>query len=145
MKIYDNTSTIDNSTNKNKDDNLYVGDGFTFSAAGLKLTGKEHIGITTQATYAKVQITNDNASAAYFYPDSNDYQIVSENDRLYRREAQFKATIHLGEGMKVSVNKYGGVLSDGGKTLTFESVTNIPYFEIAPDGDHYLPKSYKDA
>ena len=26
-----------------------------------------------------------------------------------------------------------------------ESVTNIPYFEIAPDGDHYLPKSYKDA
>ena len=145
MKIYDNTSTIDNSTNKNKDDNLYVGDGFTFSAAGLKLTGKEHIGITTQATYAKVQITNDNASAAYFYPDSNDYQIVSENDRLYRREAQFKATIHLGEGMKVSVNNYGGVLSDGGKTLTFESVTNIPYFEIAPDGDHYLPKSYKDA
>ena len=118
---------------------------FTFSAAGLKLTGKEHIGITTQATYAKVQITNDNANAAYFYPDSNDYQIVSENDRLYRREAQFKATIHLGEGMKVSVNKYGGVLSADGKTLTFESVTNIPYFEIAPDGDHYLPKSYKDA
>lgn len=148
VKIYDNTSTA--SSHPDKDDNLYVGydnyrNNFMFSAAGLKLTGKEHIGITTQATYAKVQITNDNANAAYFYPDSNDYQIVSENDRLYRREAQFKATIHLGEGMKVSVNKYGGVLSDGGKTLTFESVTNIPYFEIAPDGDHYLPKSYKDA
>lgn len=148
VKIYDNTSTA--SSHPDKDDNLYVGydnygNNFTFSAAGLKLTGKEHIGITTQATYAKVQITNDNANAVYFYPDSNDYQIVSENDRLYRREAQFKATIHLGEGMKVSVNKYGGVLSDGGKTLTFESVTNIPYFEIAPDGDHYLPKSYKDA
>lgn len=141
--IYDNTSTA--SSYANKDDNLYVGDGFTFSAAGLKLTGKEHIGITTQATYAKVQITNDNANAVYFYPDSNDYQIVSENSKLYRREAQYKATIHLGEGMKVSVNKYGGVLSEGGKTLTFESVTNIPYFEIAPDGDHYLPKSYKDA
>lgn len=121
------------------------GKNFTFSAAGLKLTGKEHIGITTQATYAKVQITNDNANAVYFYPDSNDYQIVSENDRLYRREAQFKATIHLGDGMTVSVNKYGGKLSADGKTLTFESVTNIPYFEIAPDGDHYLPKSYKDA
>lgn len=144
VKIYANTSTIDNSTNKNKEDNLYLGSGYKFSAANLKLSG-ECIGITTQATYAKVQITNDNANAAYFYPDSNDYQIVSENDRLYRREAQFKATIHLGEGMKVSVNKYGGVLSDGGKTLTFESVTNIPYFEIAPDGDHYLPKSYKDA
>lgn len=148
VKIYDNTSTA--SSHPDKDDNLYVGydnyrNNFTFSAAGLKLTGKEHIGITTQATYAKVQITNDNANAAYFYPDSNDYQIVSENDRLYRREAQFKATIHLGEGMKVSVNKYGGVLSADGKTLTFESVTNIPYFEIAPDGDHYLPKSYKDA
>lgn len=144
VKIYDNTSTIDNSTNKNKDDNLYVGDGFTFSAAGLKLT-EDLVGITTQATYAKVQITNDNANAAYFYPDSNDYQIVSENGKLYRREAQFKATIHLGEGMTVSVNKYGGKLSDGGKTLTFESVTNIPYFEIAPDGDYYFPESYKDA
>ena len=148
VKIYDNTSTA--SSHPDKDDNLYVGydnygNNFTFSAAGLKLTGKEHIGITTQATYAKVQITNDNANAAYFYPDSNDYQIVSENGKLYRREAQFKATIHLGEGMTVSVNKYGGKLSDGGKTLTFESVTNIPYFEIAPDGDHYLPKSYKDA
>lgn len=148
VKIYDNTSTA--SSHPDKDDNLYVGydnygNNFTFSAAGLKLTGKEHIGITTQATYAKVQITNDNANAVYFYPDSNDYQIVSENDRLYRREAQFKATIHLGEGMTVSVNKYGGKLSADGKTLTFESVTNIPYFEIAPDGDHYLPKSYKDA
>lgn len=148
VKIYDNTSTASSYTNK--DDNLYVGydnygNNFTFSAAGLKLTGKEHIGITTQATYAKVQITNDNANAVYFYPDSNDYQIVSENDRLYRREAQFKATIHLGEGMRVSVNKNGGVLSEDGKTLTFESVTNIPYFEIAPDGDHYLPNSYKDA
>ncbi len=148
VKIYDNTSTA--SSHPDKDDNLYVGydnygNNFTFSAAGLKLTGKEHIGITTQATYAKVQITNDNANAVYFYPDSNDYQIVSENSKLYRREAQFKATIHLGEGMKVSVNKYGGVLSEDGKTLTFESVTNIPYFEIAPDGDHYLPKSYKDA
>lgn len=148
VKIYDNTSTA--SSHPDKDDNLYVGydnygNNFTFSAAGLKLTGKEHIGITTQATYAKVQITNDNANAVYFYPDSNDYQIVSENDRLYRREAQFKATIHLGEGMKVSVKPNGGELSPDGKTLTFESVTNIPYFEIAPDGDHYLPKSYKDA
>lgn len=148
VKIYDNTSTA--SSHPDKDDNLYVGydnyrNNFTFSAAGLKLTGKEHIGITTQATYAKVQITNDNANAAYFYPDSNDYQIVSENDRLYRREAQFKATIHLGEGMTVSKTGTGGVLSADGKTLTFESVTNIPYFEIAPDGDHYLPKSYKDA
>ncbi|MCI6586868.1 MAG: hypothetical protein MSC47_07140 [Oscillibacter sp.] len=140
--IYDNTSTA--SSHPDKDDNLYVGDGFTFSAAGLKLT-EDLVGITTQATYAKVQITNDNANAAYFYPDSNDYQIVSENGKLYRREAQFKATIHLGEGMKVSVNKYGGVLSDGGKTLTFESVTNIPYFEIAADGDYYFPESYKDA
>lgn len=142
--IYDNTSTIDNTTNRNKLDNLYVGSGFTFSAAGLKLP-EDLVGITTQATYAKVQITNDNANAAYFYPDSNDYQIVSENGKLYRREAQFKATIHLGEGMKVSVKPNGGVLSEDGKTLTFESVTNIPYFEIAPDGDHYLPKSYKDA
>lgn len=149
VKIYDNTSTA--SSHPDKDDNLYVGydnygNNFTFSAAGLKLPHNSgFIGITTQATYAKVQITNDNANAAYFYPDSNDYQIVSENGRLYRREAQFKAIIHLGEGMKVSVNKYGGVLSEDGKTLTFESVTNIPYFEIAPDGDHYLPESYKDA
>ena len=145
--IYDNTSTA--SSHPDKDDNLYVGydnygNNFTFSAAGLKLT-EDLVGITTQATYAKVQITNDNANAAYFYPDSNDYQIVSENGKLYRREAQFKATIHLGEGMKVSKPGTGGVLSEDGKTLTFESVTNIPYFEIAPDGDHYLPKSYKDA
>lgn len=114
VKIYDNTSTA--SSYANKRDNLYVGyddyyrKNFTFSAAGLKLT-EDLVGITTQATYAKVQITNDNANAAYFYPDSNDYQIVSENGKLYRREAQFKATIHLGEGMKVSVNKYGGKLS----------------------------------
>ena len=145
--ISDNTSTA--SSHPDKDDNLYVGydnygNNFTFSAAGLKLT-EDLVGITTQATYAKVQITNDNANAAYFYPDSNDYQIVSENGKLYRREAQFKAIIHLGEGMKVSVKPNGGVLSEDGKTLTFESVTNIPYFEIAPDGDHYLPKSYKDA
>lgn len=145
--IYDNTSTA--SSHPDKDDNLYVGydnygNNFTFSAAGLKLT-EDLVGITTQATYAKVQITNDNANAAYFYPDSNDYQIVSENGKLYRREAQFKATIHLGEGMKVSKPGTGGVLSEDGKTLTFESVTNIPYFEIAPDGDHYLPESYKDA
>ncbi|MDY5334067.1 MAG: hypothetical protein SPG84_04140 [Vescimonas sp.] len=135
------TSTA--SSHPDKDDNLYVGDGFTFSAAGLKLT-EDLVGITTQATYAKVQITNDNANAAYFYPDSNDYQIVSENGKLYRREAQFKATIHLGEGMKVSVNKYGGKLSPDGKTLTFESVTTVPNFTIAPDGDYYFPEDYAD-
>lgn len=142
VKIYNNTSTA--SSHPDKDDNLYVGDGFTFSAAGLKLT-EDLVGITTQATYAKVQITNDNANAAYFYPDSNDYQIVSENDRLYRREAQYPVTIHLGKGMKVSVKPNGGELSPDGKTLTFESVTKIPYFEIAPDGDYYFPESYKDA
>lgn len=140
--IYDNTSTA--SSHPDKDDNLYVGDGFTFSAAGLKLT-EDLVGITTQATYAKVQITNDNANAAYFYPDSNDYQIVSENGKLYRREAQFKATIHLGEGMKVSVKPNGGELSADGKTLTFESVTTVPDFTIVPDGDYYFPESYKDA
>ena len=142
VKIYNNTSTV--SSRDNKDDNLYVGDGFTFSAAGLKLTGKEHIGITTQATYAKVQITNDNANAAYFYPDSNDYQIVSENGKLYRREAQFKAIIHLGEGMKVSKPGTGGELSADGKTLTFESVTTVPGFTIVPDGDYYFPENYAD-
>ena len=145
VKIYDNTSTIDNSTNKNKDDNLYLGSGYKFSAANLKLSG-ECIGITTKDyPYSKIRITNDNAKAGLFFSDKDGLEVVSDNGYLYVREAQFKATIHLGEGMKVSVNKYGGVLSDGGKTLTFESVTNIPYFEIAPDGDYYFPESYKDA
>lgn len=145
VKIYDNTSTIDNSTNKNKDDNLYLGSGYKFSAANLKLSG-ECIGITTKDyPYSKIQITNDNANDGFFFSDKDGLEIVSDSGNLYVREAQFKATIHLGEGMKVSVNKYGGVLSADGKTLTFESVTNIPYFEITPDGDHYLPKSYKDA
>lgn len=144
--IYDNTSTA--SSHPDKDDNLYVGydnygNNFTFSAAGLKLT-EDLVGITTQATYAKVQITNDNANAAYFYPDSNDYQIVSENGKLYRREAQFKAIIHLGEGMKVSKPGTGGVLSEDGKTLTFESVTTVPDFTIVPDGDYYFPENYAD-
>lgn len=146
VKIYDNTSTA--SSHPDKDDNLYVGydnygNNFTFSAAGLKLT-EDLVGITTQATYAKVQITNDNANAAYFYPDSNDYQIVSENGKLYRREAQFKAIIHLGEGMKVSKPGTGGELSADGKTLTFESVTTVPGFTIVPDGDYYFPENYAD-
>lgn len=149
VKIYDNTSTIDNSTNKNKDDNLYVGDGFTFSAAGLSLDVERDgvcIGVTTKNyPYSKIRITNDNAKAGLFFSDKDGLEVVSDSGYLYVREAQYKATIHLGEGMKVSVNKYGGKLSEGGKTLTFESVTNIPYFEIVPDGDHYLPKSYKDA
>ena len=145
VKIYDNTSTIDNSTNKNKDDNLYLGSGYKFSAANLKLSG-ECIGITTKDyPYSKIQITNDNANDGFFFSDKDGLEIVSDSGNLYVREAQFKATIHLGEGMTVSVNKYGGKLSADGKTLTFESVTNIPYFEITPDGDHYLPKSYKDA
>ena len=145
VKIYDNTSTIDNSTNKNKDDNLYLGSGYKFSAANLKLSG-ECIGITTKDyPYSKIQITNDNANDGFFFSDKDGLEIVSDSGNLYVREAQFKATIHLGEGMTVSVKPNGGVLSEDGKTLTFESVTNIPYFEIAPDGDHYLPESYKDA
>ena len=149
VKIYDNTSTIDNSTNKNKDDNLYVGDGFTFSAAGLSLDVERDgacIGVTTKNyPYSRIRITNDNAKAGLFFSDKDGLEIVSDSGNLYVREAQFKATIHLGEGMKVSVNKNGGVLSEDGKTLTFESVTYIPYFEIAPDGDYYFPESYKDA
>lgn len=149
VKIYDNTSTIDNSTNKNKDDNLYVGDGFTFSAAGLSLDVERDgacIGVTTKNyPYSRIRITNDNAKAGLFFSDKDGLEIVSDSGNLYVREAQFKATIHLGEGMTVSVKPNGGVLSEDGKTLTFESVTNIPYFEITPDGDHYLPKSYKDA
>lgn len=141
--IYDNTSTASSYTNK--DDNLYVGDGFTFYATGLN-TERQDIGVTTKNyPYSKIRITNDNAKAGLFFSDKDGLEIVSDSGNLYVREAQFKATIHLGEGMKVSVNKYGGVLSEDGKTLTFESVTNIPYFEIAPDGDHYLPKSYTDA
>ena len=149
VKIYANTSTVDNSTNKNKDDNLYVGDGFTFSAAGLSLDVERDgacIGVTTKNyPYSRIRITNDNAKAGLFFSDKDGLEIVSDSGNLYVREAQFKATIHLGEGMTVSVKPNGGVLSEDGKTLTFESVTNIPYFEIAPDGDHYLPKSYKDA
>lgn len=147
VKIYDNTSTASSYTNK--DDNLYVGDGFTFSAAGLSLDVERDgacIGVTTKNyPYSKIRITNDNAKAGLFFSDKDGLEVVSDSGYLYVREAQYKATIHLGEGMKVSVNKYGGVLSADGKTLTFESVTNIPYFEIAPDGDHYLPESYKDA
>lgn len=143
VKIYDNTSTA--SSHPDKDDNLYVGDGFTFYATGLN-TERQDIGVTTKNyPYSKLRITNDNAKAGLFFSDKDGLEVVSDNGYLYVREAQFKATIHLGEGMKVSVNKYGGKLSADGKTLTFESVTNIPYFEIAPDGDHYLPKSYKDA
>lgn len=143
VKIYDNTSTASSYTNK--DDNLYVGDGFTFSAAGLN-TERQDIGVTTKNyPYSKIRITNDNAKAGLFFSDKDGLEVVSDSGYLYVREAQYKATIHLGEGMKVSVKPNGGVLSEDGKTLTFESVTNIPYFEIAPDGDHYLPKSYKDA
>lgn len=147
VKIYANTSTAGSYTNK--DDNLYVGDGFTFSAAGLSLDVERDgacIGVTTKNyPYSKIQITNDNANDGFFFSDKDGLEIVSDSGNLYVREAQFKAIIHLGEGMTVSVNKNGGELSKDRKTLTFESVTNIPYFEIAPDGDHYLPKSYKDA
>ena len=147
VKIYNNTSTV--SSRDNKHDNLYVGDGFTFSAAGLSLDVERDgacIGVTTKNyPYSRIRITNDNAKAGLFFSDKDGLEIVSDSGNLYVREAQFKATIHLGEGMTVSVKPNGGVLSEDGKTLTFESVTNIPYFEIAPDGDHYLPKSYKDA
>ena len=70
---------------------------------------------------------------------------MSDSGNLYVREAQFKATIHLGEGMKVSKPGTGGELSADGKTLTFESVTTVPDFTIVPDGDYYFPESYKDA
>lgn len=141
--IYDNTSTASSYTNK--DDNLYVGDGFTFYATGLN-TERQDIGVTTKNyPYSKIRITNDNAKAGLFFSDKDGLEVVSDSGYLYVREAQYKATIHLGEGMKVSKPGTGGVLSEDGKTLTFESVTNIPYFEIAPDGDHYLPESYKDA
>lgn len=147
VKIYNNTSTV--SSRDNKDDNLYVGDGFTFSAAGLSLDVERDgacIGVTTKNyPYSRIRITNDNAKAGLFFSDKDGLEIVSDSGNLYVREAQFKATIHLGEGMKVSVNKNGGVLSEDGKTLTFESVTYIPYFEITPDGDYYFPESYKDA
>ena len=147
VKIYDNTSTASSYTNK--DDNLYVGDGFTFSAAGLSLDVERDgacIGVTTKNyPYSRIRITNDNAKAGLFFSDKDGLEIVSDSGNLYVREAQFKATIHLGEGMKVSKPGTGGVLSEDGKTLTFESVTYIPYFEIAPDGDYYFPESYKDA
>lgn len=143
VKIYDNTSTA--SSHPDKDDNLYVGDGFTFYATGLN-TERQDIGVTTKNyPYSKIRITNDNAKAGLFFSDKDGLEVVSDSGYLYVREAQYKATIHLGEGMKVSVNKYGGKLSEDGKTLTFESVTNIPYFEIVPDGDYYFPESYKDA
>lgn len=143
VKIYDNTSTA--SSHPDKDDNLYVGDGFTFYATGLN-TERQDIGVTTKNyPYSKIRITNDNAKAGLFFSDKDGLEVVSDSGYLYVREAQYKATIHLGEGMKVSVKPNGGVLSEDGKTLTFESVTYIPYFEIAPDGDYYFPESYKDA
>ena len=147
VKIYNNTSTV--SSRDNKDDNLYVGDGFTFSAAGLSLDVERDgacIGVTTKNyPYSRIRITNDNAKAGLFFSDKDGLEVVSDSGNLYVREAQFKATIHLGEGMKVSVNKYGGKLSPDGKTLTFESVTTVPDFTIVPDGDYYFPESYKDA
>lgn len=137
----------------NKRDSLYVGydnrKSFTFSAAGLSLDVERDgacIGVTTKNyPYSRIRITNDNAKAGLFFSDKDGLEVVSDSGNLYVREAQFKATIHLGKGMKVSVKPNGGELSPDGKTLTFESVTYIPYFEIAPDGDHYLPKSYGDA
>lgn len=147
--IYDNTSTIDNTTNRNKRDNLYVGDGFTFSAAGLSLDVERDgtcIGVTTKNyPYSRIRITNDNAKAGLFFSDKDGLEVVSDSGNLYVREAQFKATIHLGKGMKVSVEPNGGKLSADGKTLTFESVTTVPDFTIVPDGDYYFPESYKDA
>lgn len=137
----------------NKRDSLYVGydnrKSFTFSAAGLSLDVERDgacIGVTTKNyPYSRIRITNDNAKAGLFFSDKDGLEVVSDNGYLYVREAQYKATIHLGEGMKVSVKPNGGELSPDGKTLTFESVTYIPYFEIAPDGDYYFPESYKDA
>lgn len=143
VKIYDNTSTASSYTNK--DDNLYVGDGFTFYATGLN-TERQDIGVTTKNyPYSKIRITNDNAKAGLFFSDKDGLEVVSDNGYLYVREAQYKATIHLGEGMKVSVKPNGGELSADGKTLTFESVTTVPDFTIVPDGDYYFPESYKDA
>ena len=45
VKIYNNTSTV--SSRDNKDDNLYVGDGFTFYATGLNKE-RQDIGVTTK-------------------------------------------------------------------------------------------------
>lgn len=147
VKIYNNTSTA--SSYANKRDNLYVGDGFTFSAAGLSLDVERDgacIGVTTKNyPYSRIRITNDNAKAGLFFSDKDGLEVVSDSGNLYVREAQFKATIHLGEGMKVSVKPNGGELSADGKTLTFESVTTVPDFTIVPDGDYYFPESYKDA
>ena len=147
VKIYNNTSTA--SSYANKRDNLYVGDGFTFSAAGLSLDVERDgacIGVTTKNyPYSRIRITNDNAKAGLFFSDKDGLEVVSDSGNLYVREAQFKATIHLGEGMKVSVKPNGCELSADGKTLTFESVTTVPDFTIVPDGDYYFPESYKDA
>ena len=147
VKIYNNTSTASSYTNKR--DNLYVGDGFTFSAAGLSLDVERDgacIGVTTKNyPHSKIRITNDNAKAGLFFSDKDGLEVVSDSGNLYVREAQFKAIIHLGEGMKVSVEPNGGKLSADGKTLTFESVTTVPDFTIVPDGDYYFPESYKDA
>lgn len=138
--IYDNTSTASSYTNK--DDNLYVGDGFTFYATGLN-TERQDIGVTTKNyPYSRIRITNDNAKAGLFFSDKDGLEVVSDSGNLYVREAQFKATIHLGEGMKVGVKPNGGELSPDGKTLTFESVTTVPGFTIVPDGDYYFPENY---